>query len=214
MPALSGGRMLCTSRNDRSVAWSNENVIGVSDIFFLPFFVIVFTSSALFHSVKKGRSPLASRYRLASWSCVLFPEPSMPSTTISLPGSSCGCVSKSIASAVLLLVQAERDVALERFREALALPARPPDLGLRVGLRCECTFHRVVADPATKCLDALRMTAIQAVGEPQQRRPDVDDLASARREVHVTLVRALWRRLAVVPRDVRHDRDLLVTERL
>ena len=38
--------MLCTRRCAKSVACRSEKVIGVSDIFFLPFFVIVFTNSA------------------------------------------------------------------------------------------------------------------------------------------------------------------------
>src|SRR5687768_2668002 len=122
----------------------------------------------------------------------------MPSTTISLPGSSCGCVSKSIASAVLLLFQNKRDVALERPREALALPPRPPDLELRVGLGREGTFHCVVADPATHALDDLRMAAIEPIGEAQQRGTDVDDLPGAGREGHVALVGALRWRFAVV----------------
>ena len=65
IPALSGGRMLCTRRCAKSVACSSENVIGVSDIFFLPFFVTAFTRSALFHSVKNGSQPL--RLRGSAW---------------------------------------------------------------------------------------------------------------------------------------------------
>jgi hypothetical protein len=53
--------MLWTRRWAKSVACRSEKVIGVSDIFFLPRFVTVFTRSALFHSVKKGLSPLAWR---------------------------------------------------------------------------------------------------------------------------------------------------------
>src|SRR6476620_12278253 len=92
MPALSGGMTLYSRRSAKSVAWSRLNVIGVSAFFFLPVFVAAFTRADEFHSVTKTRWPSALSHFASSPSCVVFPEPSIPSTTNSLPGYSCGCI--------------------------------------------------------------------------------------------------------------------------
>src|SRR5207247_11086436 len=92
MPALSGGMILCSSRSAKSVACSRLNVIGVSAFFFLPVRVAALTRADEFHSVTKTRCPSALSHFASSPSCVVFPEPSIPSTTNSLPGYSCGCV--------------------------------------------------------------------------------------------------------------------------
>src|SRR6266478_2368315 len=92
MPALSGGMILYSRRSAKSVAWSRLNVIGVSAFFFLPVLVAALTSADEFHSVTKTRWPAALSHFASSASCVVFPEPSIPSTTNSLPGYSCGCV--------------------------------------------------------------------------------------------------------------------------
>src|SRR6266481_388844 len=92
MPALSGGMILYSSRSAKSVVCSRLNVIGVSAFFFLPAFVAAFTRADEFHSVTKTRWPSALSHFARSASWVVLPDPSMPSTTNSLPGYSCGCV--------------------------------------------------------------------------------------------------------------------------
>src|SRR6202030_1133060 len=45
-----------------------------------------FTSGEEFHSVKCKRYPPISSQRFSKYNCVLLPEPSVPSTTMSAPG--------------------------------------------------------------------------------------------------------------------------------
>src|SRR3954468_15646698 len=92
IPALSGGIILYSSRSAKSVACSRLNVIGVSAFFFLPVFVAAFTRADEFHSVTKTRCPSALSHFASSDSWVVLPDPSIPSTTRSLPGYSCGVV--------------------------------------------------------------------------------------------------------------------------
>src|SRR5205085_11393550 len=92
MPALSGGMILYSSRSAKSVACSRLNVIGVSAFFFLPVFVAALTRADEFHSVTNTRCPSAVSHFASSPSCVVFPDPSIPSTTNSFPGYSCGFV--------------------------------------------------------------------------------------------------------------------------
>src|SRR5437762_7956525 len=66
--------------------------MGVSAFFFFPVLVAAFTSADEFHSVTKTRCPSAVSHLASSPSCVVLPEPSMPSTTNSFPGYSCGVV--------------------------------------------------------------------------------------------------------------------------
>src|SRR5438874_4505276 len=66
--------------------------MGVSAFFFFPVFVAALTSADEFHSVRNTRWPSALSHLASSPSCVVLPEPSIPSTTNSLPGYSCGCV--------------------------------------------------------------------------------------------------------------------------
>src|SRR5437867_11799797 len=84
--------ILYSSRSAKSVACSRLNVIGVSAFFLLPVLVAAFTSADEFHSVTNTRWPSALNHFASSPSCVVLPEPSIPSTTKSLPGYSCGCV--------------------------------------------------------------------------------------------------------------------------
>src|SRR5690606_20084296 len=63
--------------------------------FFLPALVAALTSADEFHSVTNTRWPLAVSHFASRLSCVVLPEPSMPSTTNSLPGSVWGVVSVS-----------------------------------------------------------------------------------------------------------------------
>src|SRR6185295_2187847 len=92
IPALSGGMILYSSRSAKSVACSRLNVIGVRAFFFLPVFVAAFTRADEFHSVTNTRCPSALNHFASSPSCVVFPEPSIPSTTNSFPGYSWGFV--------------------------------------------------------------------------------------------------------------------------
>src|SRR3954465_11074480 len=92
MPAFSGGMILYSNRSAKSVACSRLNVIGVSAFFFLPALVAAFTRAAEFAAGTKPRWPGALSHFANRPTCVVFPEPSIPSTTNSLPGYSCGCV--------------------------------------------------------------------------------------------------------------------------
>src|SRR5438874_13609707 len=64
--------------------------MGVSAFFFFPVFVAALTSADEFHSVRNTRWPSALSHLARRPSCVVFPEPSIPSTTNSLPGYSWG----------------------------------------------------------------------------------------------------------------------------
>src|SRR5215831_4903305 len=66
--------------------------MGVSAAFFFPALVAALTSADEFHSVRNTRCPSALSHLASSPSCVVFPDPSIPSTTNSLPGYSWGCV--------------------------------------------------------------------------------------------------------------------------
>src|SRR5712664_2386317 len=79
--------MICRSqRSAKSAACRRENVVGVNKRLCFPRRVADFTSGDEFHSVKCSRYPPISSHRLSKYSCVLFPEPSVPSTTINAPG--------------------------------------------------------------------------------------------------------------------------------
>src|SRR6266852_5105796 len=79
--------MICRSqRSAKSAACRRENVVGVSNRRCFPRRVADLTSGEEFHSVKCSRYPPISSQRLSKYSCVLLPDPSVPSTTISAPG--------------------------------------------------------------------------------------------------------------------------------
>src|SRR5665213_4480008 len=128
MPALSGGMILYSRRSAKSVACSRLNVIGVSAFFFLPVLVAALTRADEFHSVTNTRCPSALSHfaRRPSW--VVFPEPSMPSTTNSLPGYSCGFVR-------LFNMRLSADCDSERLAhqplERAGVPAGRPQFQLR-----------------------------------------------------------------------------------
>src|SRR5688500_1603335 len=92
MPALSGGMILYSRRSAKSVACRRLNVMGVSAFFFLPVLVAALTRADEFHSVTNTRCPSALSHFASSPSWVVFPDPSIPSTTNSFPGYSCGFV--------------------------------------------------------------------------------------------------------------------------
>src|SRR6185295_9474893 len=134
MPALSGGMILYSCRSAKSVACSRLNVIGVSEFFFFPLFVAAFTRADEFHSVTKTRCPAALSHLASSASCVVLPDPSIPSTTNSLPGYSCGCV-RLFSICVAADFDPER-LSCQSF-EWRCVPRRRPELQLRVAGRAE-----------------------------------------------------------------------------
>src|SRR5712671_602799 len=141
MPALSGGMILYSSRSAKSVACSRLNVIGVSAFFFLPVLVAAFTSADEFHSVTNTRCPSALSHFASRPSCVVFPEPSMPSTTKSFPGYWCESVR-------LFSMCFAAHFEMQRFAqeplEGRGVPRRRPQLQLRVAGRAHLQ-QRVVA---------------------------------------------------------------------
>src|SRR3954462_11493784 len=129
MPAFRGGMILYSSRSAKSVACSRLNVIGVSAFFFLPVLVAALTSADEFHSVTNTRCPAALSHFASSASCVVFPDPSIPSTTNSLPGYSCGCV-RLFSICVAADFDAKR-LSRQSFERG-AVTSRGPELQLRV----------------------------------------------------------------------------------
>src|SRR6476661_6896827 len=123
MPAFNGGMILYSSRSAKSVACSRLNVIGVSAFFFFPVLVAALTSADEFHSVTKTRWPSATSHFASSPSWVVFPDPSIPSTTNSLPGCSCGRI-RLFNIGIFAHFNAERlaDDSLEWGRMALRRP--------------------------------------------------------------------------------------------
>src|SRR5205085_9474466 len=82
-------------------------------------FVAALTSADEFHSVTNTRWPSALSHFASSPSCVVFPEPSIPSTTNSLPGYSCGFVRLfNIRSPADFDAKWLAEKALERFTVA------------------------------------------------------------------------------------------------
>src|SRR6185312_1241652 len=135
MPALSGGMILYSSRSAKSVACSRLNVIGVRAFFFLPVLVAALTSADEFHSVMKTGWPADLSHFASSASCVVFPDPSMPSTTNSFPGYSCGVV-RLFSMRCLFLVLGpghfEPDWHVERALERRHVAMGGPQLELRI----------------------------------------------------------------------------------
>src|SRR4029079_3740275 len=124
--------MLYSRRSAKSVACSRLKVIGVSAFFFLPVLVAALTRADEFHSVTKTRWPSAISHFASSASCVVLPDPSMPSTTNSFPGYSCRLVSVfSISLSAPLNVERFPNDSFERLR----VPRRGPQLQLGVARR-------------------------------------------------------------------------------
>src|ERR1700681_4102346 len=122
------------SRSAKSVACSRLNVIGVSAFFFLPVLAAALTSADEFHSVTNTRCPSAISHFASSPSCVVLPEPSIPSTTNSFPGYSCGFVRLfNMCLSADLDPQRLPDHPLERGR----VPRGRPQLELGVAGRAD-----------------------------------------------------------------------------
>src|SRR2546423_14997818 len=154
--------ILYSSRSATSVACSRLNVIGVSAFFFLPVLVAALTRADEFHSVTKTRCPSALNHFASSASCVVLPDPSIPSTTNSLPGYSCGCVRLfSIGVRAYFNAQRLSHEAFERRRR----PRRRPHLELRVAVGPQLQQIVVAAIVQLEAGDRLLMAAIEAFGE-------------------------------------------------
>src|SRR5919108_101383 len=142
MPALRGGMILYSRRSAKSVACSRLNVIGVRAFFFLPALVAALTSADEFHSVSETRYPSASSHFASSPSCVVLPDPSMPSTTISFPGYSCGVVRVFSID----MVDLDPDRLPQHPFEGRQVLVRRPDLQLGVARRMQIEQHVLAAD--------------------------------------------------------------------
>src|SRR5262252_9922991 len=177
MPALSGGMMLYSRRSAKSVACRRLNVIGVSAFFFLPVFVAAFTSADEFHSVTNTRCPSALSHFANRPSCVVLPDPSIPSTTNSLPGYSCGCV-RLFSISVRRRFQRPADFEAQRLaRQPLEwrrMTGRRPQLQLGVARRAQ--LQQVVVAPIVQLQagDRLCVAAIEALREPENRGQRAD----------------------------------------
>src|ERR1700704_4238943 len=126
--------ILYKSRSAKSVAGSRLNVIGVSAFFFLPVLVAAFTRADEFHSVTNTRCPSALSHFASSPSWVVFPEPSIPSTTKGLPGYSCGCW-RLFSMSVAADFNPER-LAGQAFKRR-GVSGRGPEFQLRIARRAE-----------------------------------------------------------------------------
>ncbi len=172
------------------MACSRLNVIGVSEFFFLPVFVAALTSADEFHSVTKTGWPAALSHFASSASCVVFPEPSMPSTTNSFPGYSCGVVrlfSMSLFSVMIVrparaLVVAARDLEAQGLPEQLLerrhVPVRGPELELGVAGRAQAREIVVAARIQVDAGERLGVAAVEPLGET---RPSPTALCTVRR---------------------------------
>src|SRR5712691_2833004 len=166
MPALSGGMTLYRRRSAKSVACSRLNVIGVSAFFFLPVFVAAFTRADEFHSVTNTRWPSALSHFASRPSCVVLPEPSIPSTTNSFPGYSCGCV-RLFSICVAADFDSER-LPCHAF-EGRGVPRRGPQLQLHIAGRAQLHQVVVAAIVEVQAGDGLRVTSIEALRQSQYR---------------------------------------------
>ncbi len=96
--------------------------------------------------------------------------------------------------------------------ERRGMPRGGPELQFRVAGRAE--LQQVVVAPIVKfeIRDRLRVAAIEAFGQTQDRGERADHASIAPAEMTELFVLALRRRLAVIPRDERDDVDLVRLE--
>src|SRR5207247_1753970 len=119
-----------------------------------------------FHSVTNTRCPSALSHFASSASCVVLPDPSMPSTTNSFPGYSCGLVRLfSICSSAHFHTEWLADEAFE----GRGVPGRCPDLELGVARRPQLQQAVVAAVVELDVGDRLGVAAIEAFGQSQDR---------------------------------------------
>src|SRR5687768_8019740 len=155
--------MLFSRRSAKSVACSKLKVVGVSEFFFFPIFVAAFTRADEFHSVTNTRSPAALSHLASSASCVVFPDPSMPSTTNSFPGYSCGALR-------LFSIRDSTGAQTDRFSqhtfERRCLTTGGPELQLGVARGMELDEVFLAAVVHLHARHRLRVAAIERFGEP------------------------------------------------
>src|SRR3982750_55721 len=173
MPALSGGMILYRSRSAKSVAWSRLNVIGVSAFFFLPVLVAAFTSADEFHSVMNTGWPAALSHFASSDSWVVFPDPSIPSTTNSFPGYSCGVV-RLFGIRLLFLVigpgYLEVDRGFQLAFERRNVTKGGPELQFGVAASLQAREIILAARQEIDACQRLGVAAVEALGETNHRR--------------------------------------------
>src|SRR5581483_108426 len=130
--------------------------------------------------------------------CVVFPEPSIPSTTNSLPGYSCGLVRLfSMGRGTHFDAQRFAEEPLERLR----MPAGRPELELRVAAGPDLEESVLVAIVKIDARDDLRVTAIEAFRETQDRRERLDDPPPPPRQLPIAFVFAFRRGAPMVAGD-------------
>src|SRR5215471_16295959 len=155
--------ILYSSRSAKSVACSRLNVIGVRAFFFLPVLVAALTRADEFHSVTKTRWPSAVSHFASNPSCVVLPDPSIPSTTKSLPGYSWRFVR------LFITFPAHLDVKRPSYKslEGGSLAGNRPQLELSIA-GCPDLQNPIVAAIAKINLrNQLRMTAIETFSQAQ-----------------------------------------------
>src|SRR6185436_4750791 len=177
-----------------------------SEFFFLPVLVAALTSADEFHSVTNTRWPSAISHLASSPSCVVFPEPSIPSTTNSFPGYSWGFVRLfNMGLSAHFHPQGPSDRALE-WR---SVPCGGPQFELGVARRPQLEQGIFAAIVQLEVCNRLRMTAIEALCKPQHRGEGPDDLPPLLRKLLVPRVTPLGRLAAMVPREKRDRLDLV-----
>src|SRR5262245_3744401 len=183
--------------------------MGVSAFFFLPVLVAALTSVDEFHSVTNTRWPSAISHFASNPSCVVFPEPSIPSTTNSFPGYSCGFV-RLFNIGLFADFDAQRlpEHALERRQ----VTHRRPELEFGVACRPQLEQDVIAAIVQLDADDGLRMTAIEVFCQAQHCRKRPDGAPPFAFEISEALVPAIGNRAAVVPCDQRDDFDLFGLE--
>src|SRR6266487_405019 len=197
--------ILYSSRSAKSVACSKLNVIGVSAFFFLPVFVAALARADEFHSVTNTRCPSALSHFASSPSCVVFPDPSIPSTTNSLPGYSCGCVRLFSIGVSGRLRRDAADFNAQRFAhhpfERRRVPRGRPEFEFDVSRRAQ--LQQVVVAPIVELQprDRLSVAAIQALRQAKDGRQRAHGAPRAAPQVAEAVVAPLRRRLAMIARD-------------
>src|SRR5215510_4002269 len=153
--------ILYKRRSAKSVACSRLNVIGVRAFFFLPVLVAALTSADEFHSVTNTRCPSALSHFASSPSCVVFPEPSIPSTTNNFPGYSCGVIRLfSIGLSVHFDAQRLPNHPLERLHVA----NRRPDLELSISGGANLQQRILAPIVQLDAADDLGVAAVEVLG--------------------------------------------------
>src|SRR5262245_39561813 len=201
--------ILYKSRSAKSVACRRLNVIGVSAFFFLPVLVAAFTRADEFHSVTNTRCPSALSHFASSPSCVVFPEPSMPSTTNSLPGYSWG---SSRLFTISALTDFNAQWLAEDTLEWRRVSSGSPKLELRVAGGSQ--LQQSIFAPVVQ-FDAghrLGVAAIEALGQPENGRERPDRSPAFAGEIGITFMAALGCGAPMISGEKRHDFDLLRLE--